>query len=176
MYSCRDQKYRSRRYCNDDSLPSPRIRSAQNDRLEQINPAPFDGNPEDCFQNTSLHLPFTQYTLPIDTGTHGAQDTETFLIESPISIYDRGRWVADVDVLDPFQSEHFSRCYTDCVDSVDGENLSGLITIDDWEELLGPIHSFVRTRAHKRAWQQQRSVQDKGIKLSLCRVGLAGLV
>ena len=65
------------------SPQAPRIRSAEKESWEQINHTPFDGNPEDCFENISLHLSFTQYTLPIDTRTHGAQDTKTFLIESP---------------------------------------------------------------------------------------------
>ena len=130
-----------------------RIRSAETDSWEQSNHAPFDGNLEDCFQNTSLHLSFTQYTLPIDTGTHGAQDTETFLIESPISIYDRERWVADVDVLGLFQSKHFSRYHTDCAHPEDGKHYSGLITIDNWEELLDreEFHSVVRAYKNPQA-------------------------
>ena len=128
---------------------APRIRSAETNSWEQVNHAPFDGNPEDCFQNTSLHLSFTQYTLPIDTGTHGAQDTETFLIESPISIYDRERWVADVDVLGLFQSKHFSRYHTDCAHPEDGIHNSGLITIDNWEELLDREEFNSVVRAYK---------------------------
>ena len=132
---------------------APRIRRAENDSWQQINHAPFDGNLEDCFQNTSLHLSFTQYTLPIDTGTHGAQDTETFLIESPISIYDRERWVADVDVLGLFQSERFCRYHTDCGHSEDGEHSSDLINIDNWEELLDreDVNSVVRAYQNSQA-------------------------
>ena len=132
---------------------APRIRSAEIGNWEQVNHAPFDGNPEDCFQNTSLHLSFTQYTLVIDTGTHGTLDTETFLIESPISIYDRERWVADVDVLGLFQSEHFFRHHTGCVHSEDGKRSSGLITIDNWEELLDreDLNSVVRAYQNPQA-------------------------
>ena len=132
---------------------APRIRSAEADCWEQVNHAPFDGNAEDCFQNPSLHLSFTQYTLPIDTGTHGAQDTETFLIESPISIYDRERWIADVNVLGLFQSKQFFRYHTDCAHPGDGKHDSGLITIDNWEELLDreELNSVVRAYKNPQA-------------------------
>ena len=48
---------------------APRTRSAELESWELINHAPFDGKPADSFQNTSLHLSFTQYTMPIHTGT-----------------------------------------------------------------------------------------------------------
>ena len=113
-----------------------RIRSLETDAWEQVNHAPFDGRSADSFQNTSLHLSFTEYTPPIDTGTHGAQDTETFLIESLISVYDRERWVADVDVLALFQSELFSRYQRECSHLPDEHCHSGIVAIDHWEELL----------------------------------------
>lgn len=114
----------------------PRIRSTETDSWEQVNHAPFDGKPADSFQNTSLHLSFTQYTLPINTGTHGAQDTETFLIESPISVYDRERWVADVDVLALFRSELYSTYQRDCSHPPDEDCHGDMVAVDHWEELL----------------------------------------
>lgn len=132
---------------------APRIRSAETDNWEQLNHAPFDGKPADSFQNTSLHLSFTQYTLPINTGTHGAQDTETFLIESPISIHDRERWVADVDVLGLFQSKDFHRYQRDCLHSPGEKGHSDLVAIDNWEEMLDreKIESVVRAYQNPQA-------------------------
>ncbi|KAI4117187.1 MAG: hypothetical protein LQ338_007598 [Usnochroma carphineum] len=64
-----------------------------------VNHASFNGLLEDNFAGTSLHLSFSDYQLPIAVGKHGQRDQECCFMEAIISVYDRGQWVADVDVL-----------------------------------------------------------------------------
>ena len=128
-----------------------RMRGLEIETWEQVNHAPFDGNMSDLFYNTSLHLSFTQYTLPISAGTHGGQDTETYLLESLVSIHDRERWVADVDVLKFLRSKRlhrYERDCTHCTHTWHQDARDDLIAIDNWEELLDREQLEFVVRAH----------------------------
>ena len=78
---------------------SPCVRESKLESWNLINHADFDGTLEDCFKNTTLHLSFTGEEIPISKGTYGGQDTEVFLLESLVSVYDQGQWIADLNVL-----------------------------------------------------------------------------
>ena len=129
----------------------PRIRKLESETWELISHAPFDGKIEDSFRNTSLHLSFTQYTMPVDTGHYGGQDIEAFFLESLISVYDRDKWVADLDVLKMLGSELFQRhTYTKvCAHRQDQKPNFDLITIDNWEELLEREEVLTVIRAYR---------------------------
>ena len=117
----------------------PQIRKPQLEKWELINHAPFDGRCVDSFQNTTHHLSFTQYTMPCNIGKHGAQDIEAFFIESLISVYDREKWIADLDVLDMFRDSKFRKSSGSgpgCRHAHDMTPPSDLIAIDNWEEVL----------------------------------------
>ena len=119
----------------------PRTRKLEPNTWEVISHAPFDGKIENSFQNTSLHLSFTQYTMPVNTGDYGGQDIEAFFLESLISVYDRDKWVADLDVLKMLGSELFQRFtylknLKACDHRHDQTPIFDLISIDNWEELL----------------------------------------
>ena len=136
--------------------PAPKVRTLAPDSWEQINHVPFDGQTTDSFQNTSLHLSFTQYTMPVNTGIHGGQDTETFLIETLVSVHDRGKWVADIDVLDLARNEFISKCKRTCSHSISDvakDSASSFITIDNWEELLDreDVSAVVRAYQNPKA-------------------------
>ena len=77
----------------------PKIKRLGVEAYHLINHSSFDGKIEDNFRNTSLHLGFTGYALPIDVGTHGSRSREAFFLESVVSVHDRGEWVADLDIL-----------------------------------------------------------------------------
>ncbi|KAK8076536.1 hypothetical protein PG994_003808 [Apiospora phragmitis] len=63
-------------------------------------PQRFNGEATDLFQNTSMHLSFTNWERPLEGFRSGGnQDVEIALIESVLSIRERGRWIGDVDVL-----------------------------------------------------------------------------
>ena len=129
----------------------PRTRKLESDTWELISHAPFDGKIEDSFRNTSLHLSFTQYTMPVNTGDFGGQDIEAFFLESLISVYDRDKWVADLDVLDMLGSELFQRhTYTKVCDHRHGQKPNfDLISIDNWEELLDREEVLTVVRAYR---------------------------
>ena len=133
----------------------PRTRKLESDTWESISHAPFDGKIEDSFRNTSLHLSFTQYTMPVDTGDYGGQDVETFFLESLTSVYDRDKWVADLDILKMLGSELFKR-HTDTkvCDHRPGQIPNfDVISIDNWEELLDreEVHAIVRAHRNPMA-------------------------
>lgn len=69
------------------------------DEWNLVNHAGFDGNFRDSFQGTSLHLSFTEFSLTIDTGKRGLRTSEVVLLETVISVHDKGRHIADLDVL-----------------------------------------------------------------------------
>ena len=116
----------------------PRIRKPEIESWHLINHAPFDHQRTDSFQNTSLHRSFTQYIMPFNIGDHGAQDAEAFFIESLISVHDRGKWVADLDVLSMFRSGDFNQMAVseDCDHSESTPSPPTVVSIDNWEELL----------------------------------------
>jgi hypothetical protein len=79
----------------------PKIRTLNNESWMHINHAPFDGKVEDCFQQTTIHLGFTAYNLPLRDDSQGDNiiDRPASLVETIISVHDRGQWVADLDII-----------------------------------------------------------------------------
>jgi hypothetical protein len=63
----------------------------------------------ECFTDTSLHLSFTEYELPVDTGTHGGRDHSAYYLESLVSVCDGQDWIADLDVLSMFRNDKVHR-------------------------------------------------------------------
>ncbi|KAL1883293.1 hypothetical protein Daus18300_000351 [Diaporthe australafricana] len=59
----------------------------------------WDGVGNDSFPDSSLHLWFTGSTQEINEGYDGAHDQELCMIESVVSLHDKGEWVADLDIL-----------------------------------------------------------------------------
>ena len=109
-----------------------------------VNHNTFDGQIEDSFQSTSLHLRFTDYVFPIDIGAHGLRDFEVYFLESVVSVHDRGQWIADVDILNGLSSPLLQRVpAVQCTHSASHESeLAALrgnqifTMVDDWNELL----------------------------------------
>ena len=128
----------------------PRIRKPQMENWELVNHAPSNGQATDSFQNTTHHLSFTQYTMPCNVGKHGAQDIEAFFIESLVSVYDSGKWVADLDVLGMLRNRRLSRFnghFKGCDHLLGSLPVDELIAIDNWEELLDREQRPVVVRA-----------------------------
>jgi hypothetical protein len=79
--------------------PNPEIRAPEIENWKQINHHPFQGIPEDCFKETSVHLYFTGYDLPLMTQRNDRHiDRPANLIETRVSVHDRGKWVGDLDL------------------------------------------------------------------------------
>lgn len=124
---------------------APRIRQFDPGSWKHINHDDFDGKMADSFQPTSLHLSFTEYELPIDTGSHGGRDGQAFFLESLVPVCDRGDWIADLDVLGTLNVSNCYRlepCYKKSHDykaAFDPEKIQNCLTsIDSWLELLDP--------------------------------------
>lgn len=136
---------------------NPNIRDFDPDRWRLVNHFDFDGEVKDCFQGTSLHLSFTDYVLPVDTGQYGARDTEIYMVETIISVHDKGAWVADLDVLGCIYNTTLFRpvkVKKDCVHSPSqrsqpSEAELGLISVDCWDEFLDFPQDTAVIRAHQ---------------------------
>lgn len=95
----------------------PRIRKATSNSWNVCNHDPWDGKYLDYFAGTSLHLSYTGYNIPLDIGTHGAQDWEIYLLEAVVSVHEQGEWVADLDILKALQSPQLKRIPDECEQS-----------------------------------------------------------
>ena len=124
-----------------------RIRPCDISSWRQISHNTFQGDREDCFGATSLHLSFTGFEMPFDVGRRGAIDTDIVVVEAVISVHDRGKWVGDIDVLRLYEpslpmNHRLKRYYEDCLPPVcfhtkDFQSVPQRLTqIDNWEELL----------------------------------------
>ncbi|EUC26799.1 hypothetical protein COCCADRAFT_31514 [Bipolaris zeicola 26-R-13] len=73
----------------------------------------FDGTTSHSFENTSMHLSFTDYRIPHFDGLRGAYDSQIYFLESVISVQDNGEWVADVDPSPLIKCERYEEVSTD---------------------------------------------------------------
>lgn len=131
----------------------PKIRRPSFD-YKLVNHHPYDGQRENNFASTSIHLTFTEFQVP--AGVLGTQkcliDQEVFIVEAVVSVREAGKWVADLDVLSiDFQNlaRHSRvppcRCdkYSDKTTRRGPED-SGCTSIDCWEEFLdSPVEPSV---------------------------------
>ena len=134
------------------------IKDSDLSKWNQINHDEFDGNAENCFKETSLHLRLTGYEFPFNVREHGLRDKEALVIQVVVQVYDRGEWIADIDPSNMevnFQHKNNGLVvdggvYTDvCTQlpqtcahtSLERDNysiLSPLTSVDSWLELLDP--------------------------------------
>lgn len=136
------------------SPETPRVRPTT-DNYALVNHEMFNGNAEDCFQHTTLHMSFTEWNLAVDVGSRGIRDIEAHYVETAIGVYDHGKWVADVNIRDVFSH---ARCkiMEECCKRHEYvrtyQDLGKLVAIDNWDELIDspPEVAIVRTRGN---WQ-----------------------
>ena len=118
-----------------------------------INHSNFDDNLKNSFPETSLHLSFTEYKIPLSVPI-GAKDAEVSIVETLISTYDRQNWVADLDIIASLRSEDLfkrlspPRCKHENdrprppleipVTQIGRISRKQLVSINSWEELLEP--------------------------------------
>ena len=123
----------------------PRVRPLSG-YFRAVSYAPFDRKREDNFRSTTLHLSFTKFEFPLNDGTSGMIDQQIFLVETVVSVHDRGEWVADLNVLKALDRKMVSTLsnprlqhdHNQCVQSTTmasavAERFS---SIDSWEEIL----------------------------------------
>ena len=113
---------------------APEVRERSLGDWRVVNHAPFDGKYENNFRSTSLHLAFTGSMLPIDVGDRGSLTHEAHFVETVISVYEAGEWVADLDVLKAIS--HYKHGWIENAKTVMKITLPPLVSIDNWQEIL----------------------------------------
>jgi hypothetical protein len=78
----------------------------QPDNWRVINHALYDGTQGDYFSETSLHLSFSGWSTTVGPAVQGRRDIEVSLVESLVSVYDREKWIADLDILSALKKGH----------------------------------------------------------------------
>lgn len=111
----------------------------------------FDGKYENNFTSTSLHLSFTGSVLPLNTGNRGDIHRDAFFVETLIQVFDRGDWIADLDVLKAFSTFEFG--WVPSTISAQKKLMQPLVSLDAWSELLDtpPPGSVVRANGNHLA-------------------------
>jgi hypothetical protein len=108
----------------------------------------FNGSQENHFDSTSLHLSFTDYYVPVHLIGQQNQDSQIFYLESFVSVYDSGKWVGDINILQALSSPSVSRpsnaCrHTSATEPELGVN-TGLVSAESWHDILDPpVETFV---------------------------------
>ena len=77
---------------------APRVSAVDPKNWRLVNHHLFDGAAVDSFTDTSLHLSCTEYEVPLAVPI-GAIDADAVMLETLISVYDRQKWIADLDIL-----------------------------------------------------------------------------
>ncbi|KAI4151601.1 MAG: hypothetical protein LQ340_003409 [Diploschistes diacapsis] len=108
----------------------------------------YDLQREDNFKATSMHLQFTEWTMPLDPTSTRTIDQDVFFVESVISVLDRGKWVADLDILSIQFSDLIRVDSRPCTTPGHGKTVYEYRCLDSWEELLDPPDSVKLFRAH----------------------------
>ena len=137
------------------SLSDPNVKEPGYDSWQSVQHNEFNGKLEDNFPETSLHLSFTGYELPLNTGQHGLRDKEAYFLQAAVQAYERGVWVADLDILGALNNDslYVKRLAKGCYHtSIEAGNIKvgPIISIDCWAELLDPpkIPSIVRSKGN----------------------------
>jgi hypothetical protein len=130
---------------------SPMMQEAELENWNVINHVEFDGNPEDNFEGTTLHLYFTNYNVPISIGDIGGQDPEVSLLETVISVQDGNKWVGDIDPLSALESRWLKWLPRTslCRHKMPTKPRTKFVAIDNWMELTETMESMAVVRAHK---------------------------
>jgi hypothetical protein len=121
---------------------APRLCKVDLNNFRLVSHTPFDGKSEDSFKSTSLHLRFTEFEMAFDVGQRGAIDKDLCLVETLIQVYDRDKWIGDIDVLPLFDQNNDAvrrnniTCRGCSSASQTFDIPSWLVSIDNWEELL----------------------------------------
>ena len=153
----------------------PKMLAPEVDNWKFIDREEFDGTVTNAFSGTSLHLSFTDWCIPVDVGGagRGQRDAEAYIIESLVSVYDRGKWIADLDVLQALNKgcsqpdhEFFYKSFCNHVfgEAFDAkETFPPIVTIKNWDEFLEHPKSPAVAMAHKN-WDAKLALAVLGVR------------
>lgn len=143
----------------------PLIKEISIDEWPLIERHEFDGCLSDHFQNTSLHLSFTTAKTPLNTGFSGGQDPEACFLETLFSVYECGRWIADLNVSNLTTSTRLQRVPRCTTQHLAGSRPSNMTCIDSWLGLVdAPESSVSLVRAHGN-WQARLAASSISLAL-----------
>ena len=120
-------------------------------------------------------MSFTDWSIPVDIGETGRgwRDAEAHLVESLVSVYDRSRWIADLDILDALskgssQPDHKVFYRPNCkhvsspaLDPVTASQT--IITVNNWDEFLEHPQSPAVAMAHNN-WEAKLALAVLGVQ------------
>jgi len=148
--------------------PEVKTRESDPEKWMAINHNIFDGNSEDHFQQSSIHLSFTEYEVPIMTESYSSHiiDRPVVLVESLISVFDGSSWVGEVDILKAFRNSviripsngtashslqyHKSREVMSYSEALIQFPHLAATSVENWDELIeAPSTGVIAIRAHK---------------------------
>ncbi|KAH6262491.1 hypothetical protein HBI40_124070 [Parastagonospora nodorum] len=129
----------------------------------------FDGTKQDCFGATSLHLSFTGLHMPMyDTNVKVGRDSQVSILESVMSVRDRGNWVADINILDALSTDFDFKPVLNrtCRHEQTQASFAGVYSIESWDDILDhPVDKFVvRTHGNWAARLAAYSVLAQAMK------------
>lgn len=138
---------------NDPSIKDPGF-----DNWQSVQHDDFDGKFENNFPETSLHLSFTGYELALNTGQHGLRDKEVYFLQAVVQAYERGIWVADLDILSALNNAERSnrvlrlpaQCQHTSKEALELSSFGPVTSVDCWAELLDQPNnpSIVRAKGN----------------------------
>ncbi|KAI1453582.1 hypothetical protein F4805DRAFT_461586 [Annulohypoxylon moriforme] len=92
-------------------------------------------------KHRTVSLSFTGYEQALDLERQSGRDAPAHFIETAISVYDKGKWVADLDIIKASRSWIKDMSW-DCQHSDEQKanisTLRSIVSIDSWDELLDP--------------------------------------
>jgi hypothetical protein len=160
---------------------APRCLKPNPDDWQLIEYEPYQGVPTDSFSSTNLNMSFTGWRIPMDLADarRGQQDAQAYIYEALISVYDRGKWIADLDVLDALSKGSRSNnsdtdefCYEYEIGWLHKDDMNtraGVVdneevpTINNWQELLDHPAGPVIVMAYKN-WAARLAVTCLAIR------------
>ena len=129
----------------------------------------FDGQIKDSFDSTSLHLSFTGAQSRVNLEFSGAQDDEVYMLETLISVFDKGRWIADLDPLKTFSSSHLCiipPCDAKHVQHNTAKPCQRMTNIENWLELIdAPESRYAIVQAHEN-WEARLAAASISVATS----------
>lgn len=93
-------------------------------------------------------MSFTEYYVPFHQSGQQNQESQSYFLESYVSVYDSGQWVGDINILDAFQSRIVRRGVVPTCDHLEHDQAVGppqqanateqLISAESWHDILDP--------------------------------------
>ena len=136
----------------------------------------FDGTKADYFKDTSLHLRFTDWSMSVDVGKagHGRRIAEASIVEALVSVHDRGKWIADLDILQALskgcgQPDHKYYYNCNCRHRPEEESTllcdweaPAMVTLKNWNEFLEHPGRAAVAMAHGN-WEARLALTVLGV-------------